>query len=87
MKLPSVTKILDATMPAEKRMALEAWKERVGHEEAERIRQAAMARGNVIDEQVLIFKDTGECDDTRISTYLTGHAFVAHELSVVSEMH
>lgn len=86
MKLPSVTKILDVTMPAEKRMALEAWKERIGHEEAERIRQAAMARGNVIDEQVLIFKDTGMCEDARICAYLTGYEFVAHELSVVSEM-
>ena len=87
MKLPSVTKILDATMSAEKRIALDAWKELVGHEEAERIRQAAMARGNVIDEQVLIFKDTGMCEDDRISTHLTGYEFVAHELSVVSEIH
>lgn len=87
MKLPSVTKILDATMDPQKRASLEAWKDRVGHEEAERIRQAAMRRGNVIDEQVLLFKDTGACDDDRIANYLAGYGFVAHELSVVSTMH
>ena len=35
--VPSVTTILDATKPAEKRKALAAWKKRVGKEEAQRI--------------------------------------------------
>jgi hypothetical protein len=86
MKYPSVSRILDATMAPEKRAALEAWKQRVGEEEAERIRQAAMARGNVIDEMVETFMDSGECEDTRISEYLNGYQFVAHELVVVSDM-
>ena len=33
-KLPSVTTILQATQPEEKRLALEAWKARVGEVEA-----------------------------------------------------
>lgn len=87
LKYPSVSKILDATMAPEKRAALEAWKERVGHEEAERIRQEAMSRGNVIDAQVLKFKDEGTCEDARILNYLTGFSFIAHELPVKSDMH
>lgn len=86
-RLPSVTKILDATMAPEKRAALEAWRDRVGHEEAERIKQAAFARGRTIDDQVEIFAHTGECEDLRISTYLSGFVFVARELPVVSNMH
>jgi len=74
-------------MDPEKRAALEAWKDRVGHEEAEAIRQAAMKRGNVIDEQVLAFKDSGTCEDQRIAKHLNGYTFVAHELPVVSTMH
>lgn len=87
VKYPSVTRILDATMPHEKRAALEAWKDRVGHEEAERIRQAAIARGNVIDEQIEIVKDGGTCDDSRVSEYLSGFTFVEHEFNVTSHIH
>lgn len=87
MKYPSVTRILDATMPAEKRAALEAWKARVGEEEAERIRCEAIKRGNHIDEMVEAFKDGQPCEDARISKYLDGYEFVAHELVVRSDMH
>jgi hypothetical protein len=44
-KLPSVTTILDRTQPAEKRMALENWKKRVGHERAQQITTEAANRG------------------------------------------
>lgn len=87
MKLPSVSKILDATMPEEKRAALEAWVQRVGAEEAERIRTEAIERGNTIDEHVDQFRCMGACPDARISAYLDGYKFVAHEMPVVSEMH
>ena len=43
--LPSVTTILRATQPDEDRERLDAWRDRVGHEEAERIRKAGAARG------------------------------------------
>jgi hypothetical protein len=44
-KLPSVTTILDRTKPQEKRMALENWKRRVGHEKAQQITTEAANRG------------------------------------------
>jgi len=47
-KLPSVTTILDATQPAEKRESLLRWKERVGEEAAERIKMSAAERGTAM---------------------------------------
>ena len=44
-KLPSVTTILDRTKPAEKRIALEQWKKRVGVEKAQQITTEAANRG------------------------------------------
>ena len=44
-KLPSVTTILDRTKPAEKRLALENWKRRVGHDKAQQITTEAANRG------------------------------------------
>jgi genome maintenance exonuclease 1 len=44
-KLPSVTTILDRTKPAEKRIALENWKRRIGHEKAQQITTEAANRG------------------------------------------
>ena len=44
-KLPSVTTILDKTKPAEKRIALENWKKRVGHDKAQQITTEAANRG------------------------------------------
>ena len=44
-KLPSVTTILDKTKPAEKRLALENWKKRVGVEKAQQITTEAANRG------------------------------------------
>jgi hypothetical protein len=44
-RLPSVTTILDKTKPAEKRIALENWKRRVGHDKAQQITTEAANRG------------------------------------------
>jgi hypothetical protein len=44
-RLPSVTTILDRTKPAEKRIALEQWKKRVGVEKAQQITTEAANRG------------------------------------------
>ena len=44
--LPSVTAILSATKSEEDKAALAAWKERVGHKEAERIKNEASSRGS-----------------------------------------
>ena len=45
-KLPSVTAILSATASEEKKAALKAWKERVGYQEAEKIKKEASSRGS-----------------------------------------
>ena len=47
-KLPSVTTILKATEPDEKRESLQAWRDRVGEEEATRIVDSAGARGTAM---------------------------------------
>lgn len=86
LKYPSVSKILDATMAPEKRAALQAWRDRIGEEQAEKIRQAALERGRKIDEEVLAWKDMGICSDKRISDYLSGFTFIAHELPVTSHV-
>lgn len=56
-KLPSVTTILSATQPPEKKAALEAWKARVGKEQASRTTEQAAARGttmhNIIESWLL----------------------------------
>ena len=44
--LPSVTSILKATQSEEDKAAIEAWKERVGHKEAEKIKNEASSRGS-----------------------------------------
>lgn len=86
-KYPTVTGILDATMPNEKRAALEAWKMRVGEDEAERIRQAAIERGNKIDTAVLSVKNGEPCEDARIASYIEGYEIVAHEMRICSHIH
>ena len=47
-KLPSVTTILQATQTDEKRAALEAWKVRVGADEATRTKDQAAERGTAM---------------------------------------
>lgn len=44
-KLPSVTTILDATKPEEKKRALQEWRKRVGEEKAKQITTEAAGRG------------------------------------------
>jgi genome maintenance exonuclease 1 len=46
--VPSVTTILSATHPAEKRAALANWRKRVGTEEAQRVTTTAANRGTVM---------------------------------------
>jgi len=47
-KLPSVTTILAATQPEEKKLALEAWKNRIGNDEATRTKDQAAERGTAM---------------------------------------
>jgi genome maintenance exonuclease 1 len=47
-KLPSVTTILSATQPEEKRKSLEAWRQRIGEAEAARIVDSSATRGTAM---------------------------------------
>lgn len=47
-KLPSVTTILQATQPEEKRLALEAWKNRMGVDAADKVKNDAATRGTAM---------------------------------------
>ena len=47
-RLPSVTTILSATQPEEKRKSLEAWRQRVGEAEAARIVDNSATRGTAM---------------------------------------
>ena len=47
-KLPSVTTILQATQPEEKRLAIAAWKTRVGNVEADKVKNDAASRGTAM---------------------------------------
>ena len=62
-KLPSVTTILDRTKPAEKRMALENWKRRVGHDQAQAITTEAANRGTRMHTYLEHYVKTGELRD------------------------
>lgn len=62
-KLPSVTTILDRTKPQEKRMALENWRRRVGHEQAQAITTEAANRGTRMHTYLEHYVKTGELRD------------------------
>ena len=47
-KLPSVTTILSAVPDQSKQIALARWRERVGEDEAERIKNEAAVRGTIM---------------------------------------
>ena len=47
-KLPSVTTILSATQSEEKKASLERWKQRVGEEQAEKIKNTSANRGTIM---------------------------------------
>ena len=47
-KLPSVTTIISLTQSEEKKQSLQQWRERVGEDEAEKIKNTAAARGTLM---------------------------------------
>ena len=59
-RLPSVTTILDATKPAESRAALQAWRDRVGHQQAQVITTEAANRGTRMHGYLEHYVRTGE---------------------------
>jgi hypothetical protein len=62
-KLPSVTTILDKTKPEEKKAALQAWRNRVGHERAQQITTEAANRGTRMHTYLEHYVKHGEMKD------------------------
>jgi len=66
-KLPSVTTILDATQPEEKKKSLADWAARIGEEAAEKIKSEAAVRGTamhkILEKYVL---EEGYVDETNV---------------------
>jgi len=62
-KLPSVTTILDKTKPEEKKLILEQWRRRVGHEKAQQITTEAANRGTRMHTYLEHYVKTGELKD------------------------
>jgi hypothetical protein len=68
-KLPSVTTILDKTKPEEKKAALNAWRKRVGHAQAQAITTEAANRGTRMHTYLEHYVKTGELRDRGSNPY------------------
>lgn len=68
-KLPSVTTILDATKPEEAKKALQEWRNRVGHKQAQAITTEAAGRGTRMHKWLENYVKTGETGDPGSNPY------------------
>ena len=78
-KLPSVTTILQATQSDEKKASLDKWKQRVGAQSAENIKNEAANRGSImhkliecylLDERHMDLTDLGQQADKMAQTII-----------------
>jgi hypothetical protein len=66
-KLPSVTTILSATEPAEKKEGLKRWREKMGEDNATRIVDESAARGTAMHKILEMYiLDKGYLDETNV---------------------
>ena len=79
-KLPSVTTILDRTKPEEKKQALDAWKKRVGHAQAQQITTEAANRGTRMHSYLEHYVKTGEMKDLPGNPFAQPSWFMAAEV-------
>lgn len=68
-KLPSVTTILEATKPEEKKKALHEWRKRVGHEKAQQITTEAAGRGTRMHKWLENFVKNGQIGEPGSNPY------------------
>jgi len=68
-RLPSVTTILEATKPEEKRQALQNWRNRVGHTQAQAITTEAANRGTRMHKYLEDYTKTGAIADPGSNPY------------------
>lgn len=69
LKLPSVTTILEATKPIEKKKALQEWRNRVGHKQAQAITTEAAGRGTRMHKFIEDYIKTGKLNDPGSNPY------------------
>jgi hypothetical protein len=69
LKLPSVTTILSATQPEEKKQALQNWRNRVGHAKAQEITTEAAGRGTRMHKFLEDWIKTGELSASGSNPY------------------
>lgn len=85
---PSVTKILQATVPQERQDALKKWRDSIGEKEAQEIRQKAMSRGDGYDKQVKDYYELGRpLENKALEYHLKQYKCHSLEKSVISEKH
>ena len=77
-KLPSVTTILDRTKPEESRRALNEWKKRVGHEQAQKITTEAANRGTRMHSYLEHYVKNGELKPAGSNPY----AWPSHQMAM-----
>lgn len=68
-KLPSVTSILEATKPEEAKKALQEWRNRVGHKQAQAITTEAAGRGTRMHKWIENYIKTGETGEPGSNPY------------------
>lgn len=79
-KLPSVTTILDATKPEEKTKALQEWRNRVGHTQAQAITTEAAGRGTRLHKWLENFVKTGTTGEPGSNPYSQQSHDMAHSI-------
>lgn len=89
-KLPSVTTILSATTPKEKVQALQEWRNRVGHKQAQAITTEASSRGTRMHKWLENYVKTGSTGEPgsnpySIQSHQMAHSIIFHGLEKCSE--
>jgi genome maintenance exonuclease 1 len=89
-KLPSVTTILDATKPEEKKKALQEWRKRVGEKQAQQITTEAAGRGTRMHKWLENYVKTGETGEPgsnpySIQSHQMAHSIITQGLSKCNE--
>lgn len=85
---PSVTRILQATVPQSTRERLEKWKQNIGEVEAQQIRTSAMKRGDGYDVKVKKYYEDGiDTGHHALSMHLKQYQCHSMEKGIVSKKH
>lgn len=89
-KLPSVTTILDATKSEESKKALQEWRNRVGHKQAQAITTEAAGRGTRMHKWLETYIKTGSTGEPgsnpySIQSHRMAHSIINQGLSKCSE--